>query len=122
DFELVRPIPCPPDLTARFAALPQVPHVIQRTFIPRDPPAASDIGTTWFDADACLGSINHDILWHQRRALLGYWRTMDDPAVVLRLRCLKNQRDFAPGFVRQVQAGPRVLSTFGFILGGGDFH
>ena len=34
----------------------------------------------------CLGSVNRDPCWNQRRPLLAYWRTDRDPAVCLRVR------------------------------------
>lgn len=122
EWKPVRGLPCPPDLAERFQRLPELPHQIRRVFVPHQSPRPDTIGTTWFDDAACLGSINRDTVWNQRRVLLGYWKTPEEPAVVLRLRMLKNGRDFAPACVRQTQEGPRVLSAFHFVTGAGDFH
>lgn len=40
--------------------------------------------------------------------------------MLLRLRFLKNGRDFASAFVRNVQAGPRVLSTINMLTNQGE--
>jgi len=115
-------LPCPPELVARFKALPEDVVELRSRFIRRDTDEASTWGTTWLVADACLGSVNHDSLWTQRHPLIAYWRTDDDPAVVLRLRFLHDGRDFASAYVRNVQRGPRVLSVIGLVTNLGDFH
>jgi hypothetical protein len=53
---------------------------------------------------------------------MGHFRTGDDPAVTLRLRFLHDGRDFASGFVRNAQRGPRVLSAITFLTNRGDWH
>jgi len=121
-FSFLRQRLCPPVLRPRFAALPAEQVELRRRFIRCDNDAESTWGTTWLSTDACLGSVNRDVLWVQRRPLLAYWRTPDDPAVVLRLRCLKDGRDFAAGAVTTTQHGPRALSVLGFARGMGDFH
>ena len=100
------------EVSARFKALPADPHeVTTRTG-----------GTTWLTHDACLGSAPEAIAWTQRRPLLGYWRTPEDPAVVLRARALLNGRDLAAACCRQTQQGARVLSAWWLLYNGGDFH
>jgi len=118
----VRSMPCPEELVERFRRLPEVPHVHHQRFIRRDTDEASTWGTTWFTEDACLGSVNHDDTWTQRRPLIGYWRTDDDPAVVLRLRFLRDGADFASGYVRNVQAHGRVLTALNMLTDRGDWH
>lgn len=115
-------LPCPPEFVERFRALPQDPLVVRRRFIRRDSDDTSAWGTTWLSSDACLGSINGDNLWTQRRPLLGYWRAATDPAVVLRLRFLRDGQDFASAFVRNAQDGPRILSAIGLLTNMGDTH
>jgi hypothetical protein len=80
------------------------------------------MGTTWMSGDACLGSVNCDNLWDQRRVLLGYWRTEGDPAVVLRLRFLHDGHDFSSACARNAQSGPRILTAVGLLTGMGDAH
>jgi hypothetical protein len=119
-WSLVKPRPCPDDLKHHFTAAPCEPREIRRVF---GREAAGDIvGTTWFDDEACLGSINRSSYWNQRRTLIGYWRAERDPAVMFRSRFLKDGRDFASMSVRQAQAGPRVLSAVFPVAGAGDFH
>jgi hypothetical protein len=113
---------CPSSLVPRFAALPEKESEIRRRFIRRDSDETSTWGTTWFAQDACLGSVSQDNLWAQRHVLIAYWRTPEDPAVALRLRFLRDGRDFASAFVRSAQAGPRVLSVFSLTTDRGDFH
>jgi hypothetical protein len=117
-----RHLACPTQLVPRFRALPETPLEVRRRFVRRDPDETSTWGTTWFAEDACLGSASQDGLWTQRHVVIGYWRTDEDPAAVLRLRFLHDGRDFASAFVRNVQAGPRVLSVFGLLSDQGDFH
>ncbi len=74
------------------------------------------------DEVACLGSVNWDSLWTQRRPLLAYWRTPADPAAMLRLRFLHDDRDFATAGVRVAQSGPRALAIVGLLTNRGDFH
>lgn len=61
-------------------------------------------------------------MWTQRRGLIGYWRTPADPAVVLRLRFLRDGQDFASAGGRNVQHNHRVLSAINFLTNKGDFH
>ena len=79
-------------------------------------------GVTWLSQEACLGSVNHDCFWTQRRPLLGYWRSAEDPAIVLRLRFLKDGQDFASVYLRNLQHGPRILSAVNLLSDRGDFH
>jgi len=116
------PIACPPRFVERFRTLPQTMVEARHCFIRRDTDAASTWGTTWMVDDACLGSVSQDNLWAQRHVLLGYWWTPGDPSVVLRLRFLKDGKDFASAFVRTAQAGPRALSVFSMTTDLGDFH
>jgi hypothetical protein len=144
---LVPGLPCPEAWRTRFTTLPQNPCELRTRFIRREDPDATPAdrfssdtlvergtrpcpeqrygdrcGTTWFSAAATLGSCNHEDTWTQRRFLLGYLRTPEDAAVTLRLRFLHDGRDFASGFVRQAQGGPRVLSALTLLTDRGDWH
>ncbi|MBC8041107.1 MAG: hypothetical protein H7Y06_11225 [Opitutaceae bacterium] len=122
---LVAPLPCPPDLTSAFAPWRpgrRAQETVQ-VFSRRDLRPDDDVlGTTWMAEDATLGSVNHDTLRDQRRAIIGYWSTPDDPAVCLRARLLKNGRDWASGYVRTVQRGPRLLASFHLLTNQGDTY
>jgi hypothetical protein len=124
DVRLIPALPCPPELVERFRALPE-PEVVTVQRCTSDTRPGLDlprVATTWFTEVACLGSVSRDNLWTQRRVLSAYWRTGDDPAVVLRLRFLHDGQDFASAVVRNAQDGPRVLSVFGLLTDRGDFH
>ena len=113
---------CPPELAARFKALPSDPLEISRTFIRGESPEKSIIGYTWMTADACLGSANHAMLWTQRRPLIAYWKTEGDGVAVFRLRFLHDGRDFASMAVATAQQGGRALSVFYPLKNHGDWH
>ena len=115
-------LPCPAELAPRFRALPSDPLEIRRTFQRGEKPADTILGTTWHTTDACLGSVNRSMLWTQRRALIGYWRTDDDPAVVFRLRFLHDDRDFTSIGAATAQQGGRALSAFYSLQNHGDWH
>jgi hypothetical protein len=115
-------LPCPPHLTERFRTLPQPEMILERRFIAGADEDSTVRGVTWLGVDACLGSVNHDCFWTQRRPLLGYWRTDEDPAVVFRLRFLKDGQDFSSVYVRNVQHGRRILSAVNLLTDRGDFH
>jgi len=120
-FEGTRALPCPTGLVDRFGTPVGEETDLQSTFIRRDG-NDSTMGTTWMSEEACLGSVSYDNLWDQRRAVLGYWRTTEDPAVVLRLRFLHDGHDFSSACVRNSQHGPRVLSAIGLLTDMGDAH
>ena len=77
---------------------------------------------TCFDVFSCLGTVNRSSFCTQRKPLLAYWKTEDDPAVVLRLRFLHDGRDFASMGIRSIQDGTRVLSKFYPIENAGNWH
>lgn len=117
---------CPEALVERFKRLPRDPQEVISPFRSGDV-RTGVIGTTWLTEGACLGSVNHSELWTQRRPLIGYWRGVSTPAgdssvAVLRLRFLKDGRDFASAWIVSAQHGPRVLSTISFAPRLGDFH
>lgn len=113
---LVPPLPCPEPVRARFHSLPATPVQVRTRF------NADTTGTSWLAEDACLGSADEEIAWVQRRPLLGYWRTPDDPAVALRPRMLLNGHDLSAARCRNHQDGPRVLSAWWLTYDSGDFH
>lgn len=94
---------------------------IRRLFVNRAPPQIAVYGTTWMDAEACLGSATLDNTTYQRRPLLGYWVVpgSDSPAI-LRVRCLRDGHDFASCVLRCTQNGPRILAAVSFAGNLGD--
>lgn len=121
-YEVLFHLPCPDALRPRLAALPSDPLELRRMFVQGDSPDQSIVGTTWFTADACLGSVNQGDFWTQRRPLLAYWRTAADPAVVLRMRFLHDGRDFASMGLRTEQQGPRAVTSVYPLQKKGDWH
>jgi hypothetical protein len=121
-FEGTAPLPCPPGLVDRFRTPVSKERELNSTFIRRGEEDDSTLGTTWMSEVACLGSVNHDNLWDQRRVLLGYWWTEEDPAVVLRLRFLHDGHDFSSACVRNTQSGEHILTAVGLLTGMGDTH
>jgi len=121
-LDYLKPLPCPADLAPRFKALPSAELETHHRYVVQAEEANSVCGTTWFGGDACLGSVNHDNVWYQRRAVLGYWRTEEDPAVMLRVRFLRDGQDFASAYFTTVQRGPRLLLQATLLTDKGDWH
>jgi hypothetical protein len=119
---LITPLPCPPELVERFRKLPESPIEVRRQVILRDTPETSTFITTWLTEHACLGSVNHDNFWTQRHLVMGYWNDEKGVPVALRLRFLHDGRDFASAYIRNAQAGNRVLSAASLLTDRGDFH
>lgn len=121
-YAVVQPLPCPRELVQHFRATDSVPRQIRQTFIRGQTPAETVIGTTWFAEDCCVGSVNQATFWTQRKPLIAYWRTDQDPAVVFRVRFLHDGRDFASMGIVTAQDGPRTLSLIRPVRGQGDWH
>lgn len=120
-WRAVEPTPCPAALLPLFTRRDDEPRVVRSEFSWQSD-GTQTVGTTWFHGDACLGSVNQALYWTQTRSLIGYWPAERDPAVALRMRFLKDGRDFSSMKAHQAQSGPRVLATAFPIRGGGDFH
>jgi|GEM_PF-535153 carbonic anhydrase len=115
-------LPCPEWSARHFTEL-RLEEVERRScFVRSDAWQDSRWGTTWMSQDACLSSINHEDMWTQRRPLVGYWGIKSAESAVLRLRFLRDGRDFASACVHQNQQRNRVLSAFGLASDRGDFH
>ena len=84
---------CPEALIDCFRRLPRDEVEFHECFIRRQPDEWSTRGVTWLAREVTLGSANHEGMSRQRRPVLGYWRTEEEPAVVLRLRFLQDGRD-----------------------------
>jgi hypothetical protein len=121
-IELGHPVDCPEEIRTRFFELPAAPYQYRHCWVNRPDGSPAQVSTTWFTNDATLGSMDGENTWDQRRVILGYWRTPEDPAVRLRLRLMHNGRDFVSGMTRNRQEDSRILTGFYFTTGGGDFH
>jgi hypothetical protein len=78
-------------------------------------------GTVWRGDEACLGSVNLDNSWSQRRPVLGYWR-VDDDVAVLRVRIMHSGRDFASGLIHAAQERNELLVAGTLATNLGDSH
>jgi hypothetical protein len=117
---VVPPLPCPDELKRRFAALPKSPMTVTHQF--GKAKYGDTTGTTWFSNDACLGSVNRGLGWVQQRAILGYWHTASDPAACLRVRVLKDGRDFASSYLWTSQVDNRLLTAVSLASNSADHH
>ena len=119
---VVPALPCPAESSQQMLQPPREPRQLRRTFIRGRTEETSTIGTTWLAGDACLGSVSRSSFWTQRKPLIGYWRSEQDPAVVFRMRFSHDGEDFASMAVRTAQQGPRVLAVVHSLAGRGDWH
>ncbi len=115
-------IPCPAHLIPRFQELPE-PELQTRSVFSAAQNGYEEVsGTTWMNEEACLGSVNGDFCFSQRRLVLGYWNGAAGSAVALRLRFLHDGEEFCSAFIRNVQKRNRVLSAVELLLDRGDTH
>ncbi len=113
---------CPDELRHAFTAARTRPVEFQETLIRRRGRQPAAIGTTWLGPHACLGSVNSDITWIQRRPVIGHLAHPDHLCSVLRIRVLKNGKDFASGVLHTAQRGPALLGAASLVTDGGDHH
>ena len=114
-------LPCPEHLRKYFAALPAGEIFFREKFVSKQPESKSFYGTTWMVDDCCLGSSNYECLWTQRRPVLAYWKTGDNIAV-MRLRFLKDGKDFSSAGLFNAQDHNRLLTGIKMFTDRGDFH
>lgn len=121
-FESLGVLPCPEEFLPAFRESVREPEERRVLFVREDDEALSRYGTTWLTRAACLGSVNYDNFWTQMRPLIGYWPAPEGGVAVLRLRFLKDGRDFCSGLIRNVQKQNRVLSALNLAVDLGDWH
>jgi len=115
-------MPCPAEYAGRFKQLPAPELELHERFIKRDCENKSFYGTTWMNEAATLGSINYECFWAQRRPLLGYWLDGSGQVAVLRLRMLKDGKDFSAGGLYNAQSENKVLTGIKMFTDRGDYH
>ena len=120
-YAVVTPIPCPAQWQPRFKSLGRTSQ-LRRTFIPQKGSSPATIGTTWFSGDACLGSVSRSSFWTQRKPVVAYWKTDDDPAVAFRVRFLHDGKDFSSMGLRSTQDHHRVLCAVHSMQRRGAWH
>ena len=124
---------CPDAYLPLFKAPDPVRLLVDPFFKAYDPIAEDEIrvhaqkgqfpmtATTFMTKDYTIGTFDHSDLWTQRRPLMAYWVEPTGPAY-LRLRCLKDGRDFASAVVRTVQIDGNVAGGVSFATDHGDYH
>jgi len=103
------PLPCPLDLESFFLHLNE-PRTVSQTLLKNIP---KQVLTTYLAPSFSLGTVNYSDFWHQRRPLIVYWGTPQEPSY-LRLRCLYNGVDCAAAQFFSVQSEGSVLSGITF--------
>jgi hypothetical protein len=111
------PMPCPVDLEHYLAKLDQ-PREVVTTFRGSGLPVVT---TTYLHPDFALGSVNSGDLWNQRRSLIAYWGTVENPGY-LRVRFLRDGHDFATVQFYSQQHQGAVLAAVNFATDGGLTH
>ncbi len=90
-------------------------------YVRHSDPEVRRSGAMWFDDDACLGSINVENLWQQRRPVLGYWR-IGNAVALLRVRLIHGGKDFASGVLRTEQRGGELIACCSLVTNKADSH
>lgn len=103
------PLPCPGDLETLFLHLNE-PRTVTQILSKRLP---NQVLTTYLAPAFTLGSVNYSDFWHQRRPLMIYWGTYQEPSY-LRVRCLYNNVDYAAAQFFSVQNQGNILSGVSF--------
>ena len=107
----------PESLVHAFRQLSQA-RVEVDTFSIGDNPV---VGYTYLHPQYCIGSVNRSTTWQQRRPLVAYWGTPEQPHY-LQPKLLHDGVEFAAGNIFSVQSGNAVLTTLNFATDGGDYH
>ena len=111
------PLPCPPDLLPLFQKL-DAPREVIKTYLKATPPI---IGTTWLEPSFTLGSASRGEFWNQRRGIVAYWGTPQQPAY-LHIRFLRDGYDFADAQLFTAQRRGDLLAAVNFGTDGGNTH
>jgi hypothetical protein len=115
--EMRLPLSCPAEFEPLFRSLTEH-REFEEAFVKSTPPI---IGHTYLTPDFTVGSINRGDLWNQRRPLVAYWGSAQNPAF-LRIRFLHDNYDFTAAQFFSVQKEGRILAGINFATDGGDRH
>ncbi len=107
----------PESLVHKFRRLPAA-RVERTTFSTGDNPV---VGYTYLHPQYCISSVNRSTTWQQRRPLVAYWGTPEQPRY-LQPKLLHDGVEFAAGNIFSTQVGNAVLTTLNFATDGGDYH
>ena len=117
-------VECPEEFIPLFVSLNEERTVVE-TFTKADPETSGKhlpiVGTTHLTNKYTLGSVNRAMLWRQRRAVLGYWGTPENPTY-MHMRFLKNHYDYCSAHVAAIQHRNDLLAAVTFATDGGDTH
>ncbi len=111
------PLRCPENYIHYFQTLDQ-PREVVETFIQGQKPI---VGATWLHPRFALGSVNQGDFWRQKRSLLAYWGTPEQPTY-LHARFLHDDYDFCSALIYTIQTKGCALSTVVFATDYGDTH
>lgn len=118
---LSTPVPCPREFRDNLLASDTAPVEARHPFIRARGSIPSRVGTVWRSGDACLGSVNFDTFWNQRRPILGYWRVGNGLAI-FRVSVRHKKHDFCSGAVRSQQASGALAVICSLATERGDSH
>lgn len=107
----------PESLVHYFRQLPQARTEVD-TFSVGDNPV---VGYTYLHPQYCVSSVNRSTTWQQRRPLVAYWGTPEQPRY-LQPKLLHDGVEFAAGNIFSVQKNNAVLTILNFATDGGDYH
>lgn len=110
---------CPMEYYNYF--LEQRESEIFETFQVNEQTKSKKAGTTYLTKDYTLGTVNKDVMWNQRRNLLGYFDNQGKPAY-LWLRLLHDGYDYSSAVFVCAQHKGDALFGFNFATDGGDTH
>ena len=109
---------CPADLEHTLTTLNE-PR--QLDMLIRRESHGNQIGTTYLHPEFALSSMNFEDMWNQRRSIIAYWGTPEEPAY-MRLRFLHDGYDFTSAYCWSRQQAGRILAGIGFANNAGDKH
>ena len=109
---------CPEDLESFFTTI-EAPREIVEVVVKRDP--LDHVATTYITPNLTLGSINYQDTWNQRRNILAYWGTEDEPSC-LKVRLIYDGYDLSTGAIWTQQDTHCVLGALTFATNGGGKH
>jgi hypothetical protein len=97
------------------------PRTEMEVFAPASNDAPATVGTTYLHPEFTLASVNHSMLWNQRRAVVAYWGSAEEPSY-LHLRFLHDGYDFSSAWVFTAQHEGSLLAAVTFVTDSGDTH
>ncbi len=109
---------CPAELESRLVSIDEPRELVERV-VKRKP--LSHIATTYITPRIALGTINHQDTWNQRRNVLAYWGTHEQPSC-LKVRLIYNGYDLSTGAIWTQQDKHCVLGAVTFATDGGGKH